>query len=376
MKFKISITRLALATTVVFSSSINAAVILEHSGRVLMGTEYHSNLNFVDDDLKESVYLYRITPEYVLRALDGKNTWFGSVGVNFWRASNDNIQANREDPFATIGWDRILENGLVGLTAAYTEQSSRNTQFGDTTALNQDGSSTTRSIDANWEHAFSEKWTLLTDAGYEKNKFTGTLDLTDFETKDVGAALRYKLSEKISPYGEIRTTEYKTSLATSGSDTIKYQDYLVGAVVELNPRFNFDVNAGVVDFDSSIDSEWVGEFVAEYTGGRYSLTGGLSRLVNPTGFNGLSLQDSLYADYSYQQSEKSRWGAGISLTQNSFELGSDLDTQQLRGFYDRDLSSAWLMRLELSARNQKDATRDSTDDTSLGIFFTYTSPKF
>ena len=63
-------TKLALVSALFFSSNAGAAVILEHGGTVEVGTDYHSNIQFLDDKTKESVYIYSIVPEYRISALD------------------------------------------------------------------------------------------------------------------------------------------------------------------------------------------------------------------------------------------------------------------------------------------------------------------
>lgn len=362
---------IAFIVALIAAGNASAAIILEHSARVQLSEDYHSNIQFLDDRVKESTYLTTIVPEYRFTALDDKNKWFGNIGINLVDSSNEDIMRNRQDPFGRVGWERNLENGLFSLTTDYTRESTRFSQFGETGVLRQDGTSVFRTIEAKWEHNISEKWKLLTAAGYDKTKFSGVSLLSDFSTRNLSAELMYALNEYVSPYSRITAYDYRAS-GLNDNTRIKYQDYLIGAAVEVNPQFKFNVNTGMVNFDTSADSEWVGELKAEYVGNRYEIIGRLARSVFPTGLNLIQLGDELRADYTYMQSERSRWGLGLALTQND----TGLDTQELRGFYDRDLSRDWLVRLALTARNLKIEDVESSNDTSLGIFFTYTTPNF
>lgn len=353
----------------------SAAIILENSGTVRMGTEYHSNIQFLPDVVKESTstYLTNIVPEYRFTAQDETNRWFGNVGINLVDSSNENIMRNRQDPFGNVGWERILENGLINLDAKYRRESTRFSQFSDTGLLAQDGTSVNRTIRALWQYNISEKWDLTSEASYDETKFSGIAILNNFSTRNVGAELMYLLNETVNPYIKVvahdyRATEAEGLAATVGgaSSRIRYQDYLVGATVNMNPKFNFNVYTGMVQIDSSSD-EWVGQIETVYTGERYGITGTLGRMVMPIGLNQLLVGDELRVNYNYLQSEVSRWGMGAALTQN--DLG--LDTQELSGFYDRDLTPNWIMNLALTARKIKFEGADANDDISLGIFFTY-----
>jgi len=375
VKFKMP-KKIALMVALMFVGNASAAIILENSARVTVGTTYHSNIQLLPDSVKESTYLTTVVPEYRLSALDDKNKWFGNIGINLVNSSNKDIMRNREDPFASVGWERILESGLFSVGADYKRESTRFSQFDQTGLVALDGTSVIRSIDASWQYDFSEKWALITDASYNETKFSGVaVFLNDFSTRNLGTELKYTLNEKVSPYVRVAAHDYRASGQDNGLTTntrIRYQDYLVGAVVEVNPQFKFNANTGIVNFDSSSDDEWVGEILAEYAGNRYDLNVKIARSVIPIGLNIIQLGDEFRTDYTYLKSEVSRIGLALALTQN--DLG--IETQELSAFYGRDLSRDWQMRLALSSRNLRFEGSESVNDNSLGIFFTYTTPQF
>ena len=346
-------------------------MILEHSGTVRAGTEYHSNLQFLDSSVEESTYVYSLIPEYKLSALDDKNKWFGSLGVNFQRASNQNVLGNREDPFATLGWERLFESGKLELLADYTRQTSRITQFNTTGAVLQDCTSVVKNYSASWDYYLSQKLTLNTNAHYQDNIFTGVLGLGNFNVRDYGVALKYAYSESIMPYLSALASDFKADAVPNNFET-RYQTYRAGVEVNLTPQFSYIADLGFVQFNSTSDDEIVGKLTASYLGERYDLSGTLERSVFPTGLGFIDVAESLTSAFKYNLTPRSSWGVNLGLRENK----SGVDTQELIGFYDYEITSAWLMHVEASQRNLKFTGQNSVDDTSLGVFFTYTSPKF
>ncbi len=367
----LNLTKLAIVCSLAASNSSNAAVILEHSGTVRAGTEYHSNLQFLDSSVEESTYVYSLIPEYKLSALDDKNKWFGSLGVNFQRASNKDVLGNREDPFGTIGWERLFESGELKLKADYTRQTSRNTQFNTTGVVTQDGTSVTKNYAASWDYYLSQTLTLNTNARYQDNTFSGVQGLGDFTVADYGIALRYAYSPSVMPFVSILATDYKAD-GNPDNFNFRYQTYTGGVEVNLTPQFSYIADVGFVQFNSTSNDEFVGKLTATYLGERYDLSGTLERTVFPTGLGFVDVAEAFTSKFKYNLTPRSSWGVNLGLRENK----SGVDTQDLIGFYDYEITSSWLMHVEAGARYLKITGQDSVDDTSLGVFFTYTSPKF
>jgi len=375
-KFKMP-NKIAFTVALMCAENASAAIVLENAASVRVGTEYHSNIQLLPDNLKESTFLTSIIPEYRLSALDDKNKWFGKVGIFLTDSSNSDIMRNRQDPYATVGWERILESGIFKLGADYTRESTRISQFSQTGLVAQDGTSVFRSIDGSWLYNVSEKWALLTDASYNENRFSDVAgNLNDFSTRNLGTTLKYSLNEKVSPYVRVAAHDFRSSEQAGnvlgGSSRIRYQDYLVGAEVEMSPRFNFNLYTGIVNVESTASDVWVGQIETSYIAERYELNGKLGRELFPIGLNQLLLQDVLSVNYKYFQTARSWWGIDAEISQN--DLG--LDTQELRGTYLRELSQHWSMSLSLASRNFKPEGAQSAIDHTLGVFFIYTTPQF
>lgn len=363
--------KLAVVCSLTASSNGYAAVILEHSGTVRAGTEYHSNLQFLNSSVEESTYIYSLVPEYKLSALDDKNKWFGSLGINIQRASNKNVLGDRDDPFGTLGWERLFESGKLLLEADYTRQTSRVTQFNTTGAVNQDGTSVVKNYAASWDYYISQKLTLNTNAHYQDNLFTGVIALGSFNLREYGMALKYAYSESIMPFVSALATDYKAEGEPEDFKT-RFQTYKGGVEVNLTPQFSYIADLGFVQFNSTSNDEVVGKITATYLGERYDVSGTLERAVFPTGLGFIDVAKSLTSAFTYNLTPRSSWGVNLGLRENK----SGVDTQDLTGFYDYEITSSWLMHVEAAQRNLKFTGQESVDDTSLGVFFTYTSPKF
>lgn len=359
--------KLALTGLLFFSAGASAEVVIEHSGRVEAATEYHSNIQYLERGA-ESVHLYRLVPQYQIKALDGVNEWFGQLGIALQRSSNQTVSSRREDPFANIGWQRELENGKLGVTAGYLKESTRTAQLFDTGLVAEDGTTVRRTIAANWTTALTERLDLITQAGYERTTFDEAGVLTGFTAKNINAELAYKLNEKVTPFVQAAATHYRAE------DKFKYEDLLVGAQVIVTPRLEVKAAAGMTHFSTSDeDDEAVGFFEAEYTGQKSTTRVTLSRMLFTTGNNAIELGDRLGVDYLYTLSEKNRLGAAVEFGQNKRRGQKNQDAL---GYFEHDVTASWVMRLTLGLSNIKEENLNSANNNSVGISFTYNSPNF
>lgn len=366
--------KLAAIGLIVYAGNASAEVILEQAAEVSLGTTYNTNLQLLQDQDKESVWLYNIVPKYKITASDGVNEWFGIASLNVERSSNKDVSDDREDPSIDLGWKHELERGTLGLKASYIKASTRQTQFTDTGVLLQDGSSIEKSIVANWSHLITTNLNYAADLGYEKTSFSGVNVLNNYSLTYLNNVLSYKYNEMVSPYLGVRLNDYK-SQGDLGSSRIKYQDYLVGAELELSPTIKLNVGTGFTNFSSSgQDNEWIGLVDASYTGERYTLTSRLERSVLPTGLGDIEIGDRFSLGYGYDLTEKS--GFGIDLTLGKNKSLTSIETQQLGAYYNRELSASWVMRLTYEFRNLKAQGIDSVSGNAAGIVFTYRTPKF
>ncbi len=364
MKFQLC-RKLAAVGFLLFSANASAEIVVEHTGQIQAGTEYHSNIQYLERGA-QSAYVYSLVPQYQIELLDGVNEWFGLIGVTLQRSSNTTVSRRREDPFANIGWKRDLENGgMLGIKAGYLQESTRTAQLFATGLVAEDGTSVTRDVVADWVTPLTERLDLKLQAAYEKTTFSEIIALVGFSVRNVNAELHYKLNEKVTPFIRVADTDYRAETK------IEFQDVLAGAEVNLSPQLKIKAGAGITHFTTSgLDDEAVGFIEADYIRPRSSTRVALSREVFTTGDNTIDLGDRLSLAHQYSLSERSRLGANLDLGQNQ----SGQENQDLLGFYERDLTTSWMMRLYMGLSNIKDEDRSSANDNLVGFSFIYSSP--
>jgi hypothetical protein len=360
----------AIIFIVALTPTANANIILEQSGTVNLGTVYHSNISFLPDNLEESVMLYQLIPEYKISALDDRNTWLAKIGVQIERSSNTDIAQNVENPFAQLGWTHEFFLGQLTFQADYIEQRVVQSQFGLTGAVTENGTSVAKTYDIGWNYNFAPKWLIETGLTYNKVTFTDVELLTGFVQQNGIIKLNYLLNETITPYGSFEAFDFQPE-DDQFAVINQWQQYLLGANIELSPKFTLDVNSGIVRFNADVNDQWVGSALLNYVKNRHSIAGFLSRTVFPTGESRVISGDALGANYAYELSARSSVGLDASITQND----DDLKTNSFSSFYTRDLSSEWLVRLGLTYR-EIDNSVDKFNDTSFALNFIYTTPNF
>ncbi len=364
---------------ILYSSFSTSAVVFDHGPALTIGTSYESNIQYLPSNFEESVVLYRASPEYRLSAQDGNNDWYARIGLNVQRSSNETISRDRDDPFGTIGWKRLLQDGSFFVQGEFVQESTRQTQFGQTNALLQDATSKTKTLTTGWEKRLSEKFNLMLGAGYEEVSFSDdtaivvpgfATDFSDFNSTILSSQLNYLYTEKIQPYALIEINRFKSESDGLAQPSIKveYQNYYAGAQFNLSPNLIIDVKTGISRIDSDTDeSEWVGAFVTNYKTARQTFLVDLSRQVFDTGLGRIERGDQLDLGYTFAISEKSRLGSNLNLSQNA----SGIDTQEVTANYQRDLSLKWTMEGLIGYGNIKNEGFNSTDNRYIGINLIY-----
>lgn len=353
------------------SSNVYADIIIEHSGSLAVGSQYHSNLLLLPKRFEESVILYSLTPQYKLSALDERNKWFGNLGVQIERASDKDIAQDIENPFATLGWEHAFFLGTVSLQAEYLKQRLVNSQFGQTGVVSQNGTSEFKSLTGRWNYNFSPKWILDTNINYSDSKFQDVAGLAGFRELGYGAKVNYILNETISPYASFAAFDFKPDEG-QGAGINKWQNYVLGTAIDISPTFDVDVSGGITNFDANVDNGYVAAVIVNYSKNRHTITAGLQRTVFPTGEQRVETGDSFTSSYVYGLTEKSNIGVGANLTKNE----SDLETEEFTGFYSRDLTPTWILRLNLAHRTVGQGIGETFKDSSLGLSLIYTSFNF
>lgn len=350
-----------------FSMHATALVLLQQA-YVSAGSEYDSNARLSDKD-KQSVWRYTAAPRYTVSVVDDNNRWYTDAGLRVQRSSNKTISQDRNDPNVTAGWEREFERGNFSLVGHYAKDTTRFTEFDGTGILDKDGTSTTKSIGANWSYLLTERLNFSVGGQYLNTVYSGG-NFTNYVTKSANSTLSYDWNELISPFVQVSFTDFKPD--GFGRVATQSQSYSGGANVVLSPRFNFNASVGV-NHTTPAGNGWIANSSANYIGERYTVHGTLGRNVSASSIGSFQESDRLLVGYNYDLSEISRLGADFSWRKN--KSLNDSETKQISGSYSRDLSDNWKMKLSLQIKNLKN-TNQSASANVLGITFTYNTPEF
>lgn len=365
-------TKTAFKRFVVLSSllcSMHAeALVFLHQASASVGTTYDDNPTMSSNN-QQSIMRYSFNPKYKVTAVNDLDSWYAGTSLNIQRSSDKKISIDREDPSFNFGWQRALEKGGFGLTGSYSKASTRVTEIDETGRVLKDGNSITKSIAANWSHLLTEKLGTSLGVQYLRKNFS-VGNFTGYTSKSLNSGLSYQLTEKISPFAQVSWTDYESEGLTSTNR--KSQNYSVGANFISSPRFNYVLSTGVSHVENTGNGR-IYSANATYLGDRYTLKAGLGRSVSPSSLGGFQESDNLSVGYGYELSEISNFGADLSWRRNNSL--NDSESRSASGFYSRDLSEYWQMRLSAKHRTLKTSS-NSAQGNSVGITFTYNIPEF
>ena len=366
MSYK-AIKGLFVFSIMVISTHAEALVVLQQAS-VPMGVEYDTNPRMSSIE-KQSIWRYTATPRYSVATVVDRNRWYSDVSLRLERSSDKKLSVDREDPNVVVGWERDTERDRFSLIGRYNKTSTRITEFDGTGLIVNDASSSTRSVAANWSRLLTERLNFSLGGQYLKTSYSGG-NFTDYSTKSLNSTLTYDFNERVKPFIQVALTDFNPD--GQGRRNTKSQNYLVGAHVDISSKFNVRASAGINHLSTAGNGR-IANTSFNYLGERYSLRGSLERSVSASSIGNFQESDRLSLGYNYDLSDRSRLGADFSWRKNNSL--NDSETKQLSGFYSRDLTEFWQMKLLLQTRNLKSANRSANGNVA-GITFTYNIPEF
>lgn len=365
--------RLFLLSFMGFATHAQALVVLQQL-TVPSGVEYDSNVEMSVDDA-QSAWRYFTTPTYTVSAVQDQNRWYSSLGLRLLRSSDKRLIVDREDPVVTIGWDRELEKGGFKLFGTYDKNSIRSVQLKRTGFVNVDGDETTKTLNAQWTRLLTERLNLTLGANLNKTHFS-VGPLADYSIRNFISGLTYQVNEKVSTYGTATFSKYQAHSGEGFNDDINFQKYLGGINVEYSPGLNLTAGAGLGHF-SGFGSIFLANAGFNYQFEKHSLNGRVERTAEIAGGQGDVQTSRIFAlGYGYDLSNVSKLGSTFVWQKNDFELSLSNETMNLVGFYTRDLSDRWSMRVSLEYRTLQEQRQNTANGELAGITFIYTTPQF
>lgn len=359
--------KLALISIITFSMEAKALILLQQAS-VSLGTELDTNPTLSSSD-KQSIWRYTASPRYVISAVQKQNRFYMDGSLLIQRSSNKKISIDREDPSLSSGWTRDYDRGQYGIVTRYNKSSTRDSEFTRSGIVASDGTSVSKSIAANWSHLLTDRLNLTTGGQYLKTDFSGT-SLNSYTTKGINLGLSYELTEKLSPFINLDYTKYIPNNPVS--QKTNSTNYSIGIKYALRSQLNLSTAMGISHV-SSVGSKLIANAGLSYLGERYNLAASAGRSVSASGLGGFQESDNLTVGYSYDLSQVSKLGVDLSWGKN--RSINDSENRQISGFYTRELTPYWQMRLNAQTKQLIGVDRNSNANV-FGVLFIYSTPEF
>jgi len=337
-----------LGFAVLFPANSSAET-FQQSLTLPLSIEYETNPRLLTNNEK-SVRRTILKPDYSLMLTQGNDQFSADFSLNIERSSNQSASEEREDPNLVLAWTRSYERGEFGITANFSEQSTRISEFDDTGLVSADNTRQTRSIGGHWNTALSERYNFALNADVTKVEFDSqTGSLNDYDNKSINARLGYSVNEQIESYAQISLSRFEP--ATSSKTNFRSLD--LGAAWAISEQFNIDGNIGINKTSgSSSESGWQAMLNAEYMTARTRTNIGLSRSRSPSGAGIINESNQLSAGWTYNLSEKENLGLDFNYRENL--TSNQSDTVLLSANYTRALAQDWDFKLSAAHRNRDD----------------------
>jgi len=347
---------LYIGTSLIVLLPINSfALTLQQSLTLPLSLEYESNPRLSSNN-QQSARRTTLIPAYTLMATQGNDQFSIDLGLNIERSSNQSASADREDPSVGLGWSHTYETGQYGLTANFSEQSTRISEFDDTGLSTNDNTRQSSSIGGNWSTALSDRYTFTLNGNVTKAEFDNTTaSLNDFKNKNVNAQLGYSVNEQIESYVRVAFSRFEPATGNKSNT----RSIVLGADWDMSEQLSVNGNLGINKTGS--DSGWQAMLDANYMTARTQTQFGLSRSRSPSSAGIINESNQLSAAWSYDLSEKESVGVSFNYQENL--SANESETMRLSASYTRALAPEWDFSVSAQHRNRNDATSDVSSNT-------------
>lgn len=342
--------------------------------------DYDSNPAFSTGS-RDPVWIYTLTPQVLLDYNSEFNKFYLDGALVIQRLSNEAVLPKREDPRLNIGWDRVYESGVYGLFASYNQLLSRAQQIRTTgfftPGLDGENTQRTKSFGAKWDHNISQRWSLLSNAVYTKDTFSGGVNLFGSTLLDLRTRLNYEYTEKLNTYVQVGYVELRPDGPVRDTDLYRMA---FGADYDFSQGFKAAFRAAKYRLSGGeSDNDWEGGVLFTYDTEQSGYTAELTRELTPGGgLGGFQLSDTFRLGWIVNLSEVDGFNLGYSI--NKLKAGdAGFPEQEFREFsagYNRLLGANWNARANLSYRELIDSENNNAEGVLVGISLIYSGFSF
>lgn len=343
---------------------------------------YDDNV-FLEDDEQSSMH-YALTPTVVVsRAVDNMATSV-SVGYQIDKYSSLSSDNDTENPFIRFNSTYSTVRSQYGLSASYTEATSRSTALEDTGDFSTQSINRTRLISPSYSYQLTERDTLSLNGSYQE-RLSSTTSFSDTETKSVSVGWQHQFSERLSAGFNGTISNYKSEGIILSTDDDSYNlstsftynwSELWAITGNVGARkLNSDrtsVGTEISDSDTSTGSTF--GFSAIRTDDINTYTVDLSRDLSPSGTGDVNESDRISSSWAHHISERLSAKVVASYQETTSALDDSSEKREnihfspsLRWQLERNLN----VNFEYTYRKQTQESGRSADSNAVSVTLNY-----
>ena len=351
------------------------------SNKIIFTTSVvHDSNPALDDSRKRSVWVYSLIPRLLLDYTGEVNSLYLDGSLLIQRHSNEQILTDREDPTLRLGWDRTYESGLFGLYTNYFESSTRSEELRTAGVFSgnagNDNTQRVRQYGARWEHKIAPRWSLLTNAEYSKEDFSGGAALIDFTSVDARSKLNYEYTERLDTYLQIGFAQIRPDQIFKDTDLTRLA---LGADYQISEALKVSSRAGAYHLSGrQSDTDWEAGIQARYEAGRMAYEAELNRELTESSIAAFQKSDTFRLSWFYDISEFDKLNVNYTLVKFKQDAQVNLlksETQEISAYYDRILRGNWRGQANVSFREQE-RTGNRSNGNIVGVSLIYDGLSF
>ncbi len=353
------------------------------SNKIMFTTSVaHDSNPALDDTNKKSTWIYSFIPQVLLNYIGETNSFYFDGALLIQRHSNEDILTDREDPRLSAGWDRTYESGLYGLYANYFETSSRGEEIRTagvfTGIADDDNTQRVRVYGAKWQHVFAPRWSLLTNAEYTEEAFSGGsgANLIDFSSVGVRSKLNYEYTERLDTYLQAGFVQVRPDQTFRDTD---FTRLAIGADYQVSEALRVSSRAGMYNLSGrQSDSGLEAGIQARYDVGRMGYIAEINRELGLSAAAAFQKADTYRLGWTFDISELDRLNVNYTLVRFIEDDQANLeesDAQEISAFYDRVLGGKWRGQASVSFR-ESDRTEGRSHGNVVGVSLIYDGLSF
>lgn len=345
-------------------------------------TSYDDNV-FLSQDADSSVH-YAITPTLTVNRIVENMVASLSVGYQIDRYTSLSSDNDTENPFIRFKGSYNTERSQYGLSASYTEATSRSTALEDTGDFSTQSINRTRSISPSFSYQWTERDTLSLNGSYQE-RLSSTTSFSNTETKSITTGWQHQFSERLSAGLNGTISNYKSDGLTLSTDDDNYNlstsfDYAFSELWSLTGnvgarKLNSEQTStltGLRDNDTSTGSTL--GFSAKRADDTNTYTIDLSRDLSPSSTGDVNESDRVSASWSHNISDQLT--ANVAASYQKTTSASD-DSSEKRENINFSPSLRWQIERNLSVsfrytyRKQTQELGNNADSNAVSATLNY-----